>query len=565
MSTTEEVIYLEVDEDITNAIDKLRKSPATQVSIVVPKRSTLLQSLINLKLLKKSSDEAKKKLILVTNDRTSTHLAARLGIAVAATLKTKAAIPKTAMVAPSEQTEVVEAEADDLPEAIPVTTVEAPVSGKTVKLVGADLVAADSELDDQDSVLTSVPPITPVQPAARLSGIAAAGKGLKVPNFDTLQKRLIWGGLVAIIIVGVIIANFFLTSASVKLYAKGTAIPLAFGVTVDPTVKTGDAARNIIAGQALTLDKDLTATAPASGKKDIGTKAKGSITVKNCEDSSPRQLGGGSVFANGDKHFISDAPALVPYGTFANGGTKCTSPTVTINVTATDNGDAYNLGPADFTNGSLVGNFTIHGSQMSGGTTKNITVVAQADIDAAKAEALKGAKEGAAKDLAAKAGDGWEAIASTLTESVTSMTSDNQPDAEAPQVSVTLKAHYALLVYNKAELLSFIKRQAELKAGSGNQIYDDGSGEAQIAVGAAAASGTQDLKVTTTAFGGATIDTKKVANDLAGKRYGDAVEQAGRLPGVERVEVSLWPGFMSQMPRLSSHIKVDVKVTSPRG
>jgi hypothetical protein len=49
----QEALYLEADEDITSAIDKLHKTVGDTVQIVVPKRSTLLQSIINLKLLKK--------------------------------------------------------------------------------------------------------------------------------------------------------------------------------------------------------------------------------------------------------------------------------------------------------------------------------------------------------------------------------------------------------------------------------------------------------------------------------------------------------------------------------
>jgi hypothetical protein len=79
-------LYLEVDEDITSAIDKLTKSSGTPVQIVVPKRSTMLQSIINLKLLKKAAEQGGKELVLVTNDRIASDLAGRVGLAVAPSL-----------------------------------------------------------------------------------------------------------------------------------------------------------------------------------------------------------------------------------------------------------------------------------------------------------------------------------------------------------------------------------------------------------------------------------------------------------------------------------------------
>jgi len=85
-------LYLEVDEDITSAIDKLSKSAAGSVQIVVPKRSTMLQSIINLKLLKKAAEQGGKELVLVTGDRIATELAARVGLAVAPSIGAKPVI-----------------------------------------------------------------------------------------------------------------------------------------------------------------------------------------------------------------------------------------------------------------------------------------------------------------------------------------------------------------------------------------------------------------------------------------------------------------------------------------
>ena len=47
------VLYLDADTEITEAIEKLKKSSEDEVRIVVPSRSGLLQSQVNVKLLKK--------------------------------------------------------------------------------------------------------------------------------------------------------------------------------------------------------------------------------------------------------------------------------------------------------------------------------------------------------------------------------------------------------------------------------------------------------------------------------------------------------------------------------
>src|ERR1700751_4470798 len=137
----DDALYLEADEDITSAIDKLTKSTASSVQIVVPKRSTMLQSIINLKLLKKAAENARKELVLVTGDRIATDLASRVGLAVAPSLGAKPVLTEAEMPAELKAGEEV-IESDDpeppsSPEPEPVPPVKRPLSFKR-KNLGAD-------------------------------------------------------------------------------------------------------------------------------------------------------------------------------------------------------------------------------------------------------------------------------------------------------------------------------------------------------------------------------------------------------------------------------------------
>ena len=87
------IIYLEHDAEITEAITKLKKAESDTVRIVVPPRSPLLQSVVNLKLLKKAATSKKKELVLVTGDKGATALAGKVGIPVAKNVKAEAAVP----------------------------------------------------------------------------------------------------------------------------------------------------------------------------------------------------------------------------------------------------------------------------------------------------------------------------------------------------------------------------------------------------------------------------------------------------------------------------------------
>ena len=89
-----DVIYIDVDDEITTIIDKVRSSQSKILALVLPKRATTLQSIVNMKLLKRASDDANKHLVLITGEAGLMPLAANVGLYVAKTLQSKPEIPE---------------------------------------------------------------------------------------------------------------------------------------------------------------------------------------------------------------------------------------------------------------------------------------------------------------------------------------------------------------------------------------------------------------------------------------------------------------------------------------
>ncbi|MCL5795727.1 MAG: hypothetical protein M1338_05245, partial [Patescibacteria group bacterium] len=78
----DEIIYLEADEEITSVIDKLKKLNANSVSLVIPKGAGILQSIVNLKILKREAESLGKDIALVTQDKIGRNLASQVGLSV---------------------------------------------------------------------------------------------------------------------------------------------------------------------------------------------------------------------------------------------------------------------------------------------------------------------------------------------------------------------------------------------------------------------------------------------------------------------------------------------------
>lgn len=543
-----EILYLEVDEDITSAIDKLTRAEGKGVSVVVPKRSTLLQSVVNLKLLQKAAKDAKKELVLVTSDKTSLNLAGRVGIAVADSPGASAKVPEVAEPEPETPADIVEGEEGEdavVPEAA------APVAAK-----------------DANEALMTKRAVADQEPEPE--GVAEKPKkGIRVPNFHALQKRGLLAVGAVVLILGAWAASVLLSSAKVTLFAQGTRVATQFDFSVDPTVSSSDPAKALLVGQQQEIKKDLTGTFTPTGKKDVGTKASGNVTVTNyCYN--PGTIAAGTIFTASDGKKFTSTEAK-PVANAVPAGGACPSPTtVVVPVEASATGGEYNLAPTSYSVGSYpsAGNNNSvrgQGNQMSGGTTRVITVVTQADIDKAKTELVEKEQEAAKKELESRAGSGKKAIVESFEATTGEVTSNPAIDTEAAQVTLTIKATYSMLVVSTDDFAKMVREQEQKQVGAHNQIYDDGIDSAKVTVGKKEPSGKRLFGFQTDAYSGAKLDTTQVANQLKGKRYGDAADIASKLPGIERAEITIWPSWSSHMPRFTNKIKIEIKVSNIRG
>src|SRR5665213_1586189 len=88
-----DTIYIDVDDEITSIIDKVDGAKEKVVALVLPKRATVLQSVVNMRLLKRSAEKASKNVVLITSEDALLPLAGAAGLHVAKNLQTKPVVP----------------------------------------------------------------------------------------------------------------------------------------------------------------------------------------------------------------------------------------------------------------------------------------------------------------------------------------------------------------------------------------------------------------------------------------------------------------------------------------
>ncbi len=541
------IIYLEHDAEITEAIEKLKAADGDEVRIVVPNRSPLLQSVVNLKLMKKAVESSKKDLVLVTADKHAAALAGKIGLPVAKNVKAEAKVPE-----PEPEPKAAKATAA----ALAGTAVLGAAAKAEAGDAAAEKVAEQyDEYDDVNDVPVQRYDAGSSRETANKKKEKKTGKSSgrgKVPNYDRF-KLWIWigAGLVGFLLFAWLLQAFVQTATvNVQATADRRDVSTSFVLSSSP-------AGSDVPAKTLETTKDLTQSVQASGQKDVGSKATGNLSISNCSESDDFTIPAGSVVTTGGKRFTTNASAAVSGAKFSGGG-NCSKPgTGTVAVTAAENGDSFNFSSATFSFANYV-KVTATGTT-SGGVTKNITVVSQADVDNTVKTLVESSKSAALSELKDKAPENSKVFDDTLTATVISQASNPPVGTEASNATITVKAKYSVLSANKDDITKVVEKALGTNLANGSKVLDAGLDQATYTQ-TKAGQGTYTYSIKTVAYIGQPIDEEKLKQDVAGKPKKDVSDIARQYPNVSGATVDGWPLFPN-MPSTTSNIKVKIQVS----
>ena len=542
-----EIIYIDIEDEITSVIDKVSSAKSTIIALVPPKRAPILQSIVNMKLLKRRADQAGKKLVLVTSESGLLPLAAMSQIHVAKNLQSKPEIPKLSSDVPAE-TDIKETEST----------------------VGELSKSIESDEDDEEPVPDDVAiDDEPVAPQSKESKKDKKAKNLKIPNFDTFRKKLLLGGGAFVLLIFAWFVMFkMLPKGSVTVKAETSRISVSGPISALATAKSDTIEKGELQSEIKTIQKTLTQDFTSTGEKNTGSKAAGSITIRNCDYPDGFTLAAGSKFTDSlGKTFSSTGAAAVP--AFTGAASSCNlgggnSGKVDVAVEAVESGDSYNLGARGYTITGVSGKVDAQGGQMSGGTTKIVKIVSEADVTTAKQKILSQDTDPIKDELKKQFDDSAVAVDASF--------ASNQGDATvAPNVGdpgdngkVTMVVNYSMVGVRKESLRNYIQELASKQYDASKQkVYDDGVKNATIKVDKKVNDQSYTLSLSTDIYVGPQIDENEVAKLVSGKRVGEAEEYIRKLAGVRDVKVTLSPFYIKKLPKPSKiNVSFDVQATN---
>lgn len=552
-----DTIYIDAEDEITTVIDKMQNSTSKIVALVLPKRSSTLQSIVNLKLLKRTAADAKKNLVLISSDTNLVALAGVVGLHVAKTLQTKPAIPA----APAQNNTAITVDTTDmeLEDVVPDPT------ASIGQLAGQLATEETIELDNDNEAAEEVPVVV-------TDTKMPVNKKLKVPNFN--RFRLVFFGaigLIVLLIIGGIFAFIILPKAKIVIKTDTSSVSTDLKITADTAAKAVNAEQLVVPAIQKDIKKTDSEKVPATGKRDEGTKATGTIALTNCiNDGQPHTVPAGTGFSSGQFTFITDTavtlePALYAASTCKSGnlGLSKAAP-----VTAMQGGDQYNLGSRAYTSPASLstssGSISAAGSDMKGGTSKIVQIVSQQDIDGAKQKVIDRLTPAVTSELKAEfATAGALIIPDTFAAGEPVIVSTPNANEPGSDVSVSVTTAFNQLGVKQDDLKLLVEGDVKKHIDTSKQtIQDNGLGKAVVRLVNRASASTATFQVQSIAIAGAQLDADGIKKEIVGKKKGATVSAIQNRPGIKEVTIKYSPFWVSSTPKKTSRIQIIFEQTN---
>jgi hypothetical protein len=319
-----------------------------------------------------------------------------------------------------------------------------------------------------------------------------------------------------------------------------------------------------IAIQPATISTTLTfsATIPTTGERfEPDAAARGAVLLTNASTVEVLVPAGTVVASEAGMQFATAAdttvPAADPYGSLTIGS-------ATVEVVATAPGPDSNV-EAETVYGQLdSGIYYLNRDPISGGTTRRIATVSQADIDVLNNRAKLDLEAKAVGAIDQKLADGQRLLANTEHRGQIQTTFNHAAGADA----TSLKLDAALTLSAQAYSLDDVHEQAQtavteqLRAAAGDDVslLETTLQTSQPAPieGSDGTAFSVDASATVRSIISET-DLDAIRAELSGEDADAAMARIRQVPGVGAVEIDHSPDWLGgRMPRLESRIQIEV-------
>lgn len=432
--------------------------------------------------------------------------------------------------------------------AAPMDNIKVPLQGEPEEAEQKEVPKTAVELSDQFREIPEEVGLKkaggksfPVNASFITTGILGFMKKVKIGSLvkgaSSSPKKLLIFLIPIILLLLIFYLYVFAKSATITLDIKGNETDETINVTFAKERET-NASDNIISAEFISVSEDGKNSTATTGKKEVGDKAKGTVTMFNSNTTGATIPTGTVIISSNDLKFVTDKAVTVAS---ASGdifsGTDPGKADVT--VTAEKFGTNFNL-PSN-TKFSVEGSSAIaakNDKPFAGGTKKEVKVVSKKDHDKLSSDLQKQLEGEAKNDIQKKAKGDSVVLPNFISVEFDKKSFSKDVDDEATEVSLTATISYKGVSYKNSDIIAFAKDKL---VNTNTKLEVDEKSIEASATDLKQKGDNASAKLKIKASLVPKIDEKELAKEIKGKSIKDATEKLNQIDEVNRVDIKMFP------------------------
>ncbi len=611
-------LYIDIDEEITSIVDRVKKAEGKEIIIVAPKNAILLQSIVNLKLLKKEADRQKKQLLIVTQDKIGKKLIEKAGILA----QVKAgediyldAEPEENSYEPmyakeargikkelqkeNQEKEIGSSEYfDELISPKKERKVSSnPIEKKRTKskVNMSDIVMGQSRTEkgkkESEASIAKAESVFPKSETNSFSQAYARANAAppkisrvsikKADKFFRGSRRIkkdfeiarvgggakkyfiFFAGIFAFFAVSAA-AYFLLPKAVISLQLKNQEKAVSLDLIAEAKINATDSENNRLPAHLEQITKEITEEFGSTGSKDGGAKASGKVVIYNEFSAEDQPLVATTRLETEDgKIFRLTKNTVVP-GISKIGDEKKPG-AIEAAVVADQPGESGNIGPASFrivgfrdTPSKYAKFYAKSKEPMTGGSSGAAKVITTQDITLAKEKIAAVGKKSAIGELKNGLPSSHKIFEDAAKIEISDISFSDNTGAEKEKFSVTAKVQASALSFDEADVKKIMRDNLARSDVNPDEISFD-----QPINYILADFNIQEkilkFQAKTDAQTASKLDLDNFKKGILGKTREEAQIYAKNFPAVEKIDIYFWPFFTTRIPMKESRVKIEMK------
>lgn len=551
-------IYINLEDDVSKIVERLKHGFSKQLVLVCPKRSFLFSDSINLRLLKKQTDQLGKEIFILTMDEKGQLYAREAGFNLK--FLPKAGSNQSFSDVKFSQKKSIQSGNlfNEQPEDVNRAKVQSPIKAKAQKTSVSTVAVASNIVDEiYPQALKTSDTIFENQENSEQEKSQGQSKTAKIVLVFTFISVFV---LLAL--------NFVvLPKASLVIYPKSEPVTRDMEISISLNSQAVDSEKLIMPAQIVNETVSVSAKFQSQGKDQVGNKAGGTVKVYNFTQLPINLKAQTTTLTVGSKTYklVNDVSGLKPT-TYKNIKTKevdLASLGEGVEVIADSGGEDFNLpaGTRVEISNQVFGSkpqllYAITSSEISGGTTRYLSIISAEDVATAK----KQLQEQALNQIKDKLQSQGMVLADrSYNFNILQFALDNPEGTQTPSFGSTLQAHVSGLSFKLSDLNTLITQRISQNL-NGNKTLEQ-SGINQTTYLAKSLDLNNQIAVLSVHYQGRAvynIDIINIVPELVGKTQKQVNEILRSKVAIEKVEITLAPAWQKNFPWFASKINLTV-------